>query len=474
MSHNLNENIRKSLGILLRNTLKQVGPANKLSGPDDEKYTLDSDQKSNDPNAIKFNKQYFMGGLLLKYLVFDKIPACKNRINDSTAYEVFQGVVKVVYLHIKKQHEKLDKTLNEYLNGEVLAYAVGYIGEQIRNIKGKYKVILITDLIELTDIKKMEIGKCLIIKIDEDYLKQYPDNLPTRRKGASFLLGLLGPLTKDKLLEEHKNHVAIEIDMFGYHFGDEKSCVFDSAIKEIRLAFSYLFMCKMFLENVNKDQYTINTKDLKASLYFGLSDPTGVQEYYIAKNKNYKSLERIETVYEKILLSHKIITISNEDMKHMSKRCNLEQFNKIIIADHKTANKIKRAFDWFLKGVLEKDSTNSAIATFISLESLLATGSGQNTDEMGENIAIMLTHDGDERFKYKNNFKYKIYPLRNKIMHHGEMVIGNKYISELRDLQIYTVWSLRGILSRMNEIQKYGTKINSIREYFERSKLKSA
>ena len=91
---------------------------------------------------------------------------------------------------------------------------------------------------------------------------------------------------------------------------------------------------------------------------------------------------------------------------------------------------------------------------------------------MAENIAIMLTSDPDDRYNYKKNFKDKVYPLRNKIMHNGQIFSWDKDYANLSELRTYVVWSTLGILDRLEKITKYGNGSKAMREYFEREKLK--
>lgn len=140
---------------------------------------------------------------------------------------------------------------------------------------------------------------------------------------------------------------------------------------------------------------------------------------------------------------------------------------------NRIAGKVRRSFDWFLKGVLEDDATDQVVILFTSLEALLSSGPDPfrgSTDDLAENVAIMLTRDGNERYEYKKAVK-KAYSLRCKIVHGGE-TISEKDLPVIRQLQTYTVWSLRGILSHLQEIFNYGNGDKHLQEYFDREKLR--
>ena len=57
-------------------------------------------------------------------------------------------------------------------------------------------------------------------------------------------------------------------------------------------------------------------------------------------------------------------------------------------------------------------------------------------------------------------------------MHQGQTFSWDRDYSNLGELRTYIVWSILGILDRIEEIKKYGNGSKAMREYFEREKLK--
>lgn len=422
-------------------------------------------------NPIKFNKTYFAGGGFLKSFVLNDSRNYKERINDATAYEIFKHITRHIAALIQNREKELNKTFDKYLKPEDYELAKKLIDGDIAESEGDFRVIFITDLIELVDLNQIIIGRGKIRKIGDDYMSQWPDTIPTKSRKSLLGFGMLDD-TKNKFLEQHKNHVAIEIDVQGYHYCDEKSVVMDLAIRDIKLIFSFLLMCRRFLSTTSEDAISINTKETKTNLFWTNTEPIGFQEYYLTKQKDPTYLKSID-FFEKMRFASEVVVITKEVFEKIQKRSCLAQFNKLVLESTELSNKIRLAFDWFIKSSLEKDLTDEAIALFISLESLLASGNTQNTETLGGNLAIMLNSDSEKRYKYKQDFKKRIYPLRNKIMHNGELVSFDKNHDELVELRNLIAWALYGILYRLDEIEVCGTHGNAIFEYFDRLKLKN-
>jgi len=436
----------------------------------DGTYCL-GEYKPDGENPVKFNKTYFAGGRILKSFVLNDNRNYKELINDTTAYEIFKHLTQDISTLIQNREQNLDKTFTKYLKPEDYLFAKKLIDEDISKSKGEFQVIFITDLIELVNLDQISIGRGKIRKIDDNYMSQWPENIPSKLRKSLLGIGDAED-TKHKFLDQHKNHVAIEICVQGYHYNDEKSAVVDLAIHDIKLIFSFLLMCRRFLSSVSKDAVSINTKETNTNLFWQYSEPTGFQDYYLAKKDDFASLKNID-FYEKIRFASEVVVITKEVFEQIEQRSCLAQFNKLVLENSELSNKIRLAFDWFLKASLERDLTDEAIALFISLESLLARNNSQNTETISGNLAIMLNTDSEERYKYKQDFKNRIYPLRNKIMHEGKLVSFDKNYDELTELRSLVAWALYGILYRLDEIKLCGTHGNAIFEYFDRLKLKN-
>jgi len=465
-----NSEAYKMLKILIDLFSAKIGQKESLSVSEDKQYDFQDD--------LKYTDFYFNGGFLLRDLVLGKIKNCKNETNEDFSQELFNNIMNEVYNKIKKRGISIEKTLNNYLIEEDYDFAAERLEESLRKSKKNFKVILVSDLIELNDIDSCQIGNVVIKKINKEYVTSLPNNIEGV-KGES-LLGSLGPksFNRESFLEKHKEHVGLEIGVQGYHFNDELSPVFDSAIKEIRLVFAYLFLCRNFSTEVEKKfEFKIETKEIKRDGFLSRSIMTGLQEYYLFDSDYSDFLKKFDSRWREIILSNKIFVLSNETLDKLKKQCYLDQFNKLSESSDigEIKNKICRSLDWFLKATLEENGTDEVISLFISLETLLSTSQDpltSHTDDMAENIAIMLTDDPDERYKYKRAFKDKVYPLRNKIMHNGQTLSWDRDYLNLKELRIYIVWSTLGVLNRIEKIVKYGNGSKAMREYFEREKLK--
>lgn len=206
-----------------------------------------------------------------------------------------------------------------------------------------------------------------------------------------------------------------------------------------------------------------------------LGQKKGLQKYYISSMKNH--IKGIDTRWTDIKLPEKTFVIDTNLLRVLERQCCFEKFNKISLDDNfgEIRKKIRLALNWFLKALLEKDITDEAIALFISLEALMATTADpltSHTDELAENMAIITYHGVDARYKAKKNFRETIYPMRNKIMHHGHLADQDKDWETIGDLRLDVVWAIRWIIEKSDTIMKFGNKAKAIREYFEREKLK--
>jgi len=466
-----NSKVFKNLETLLKLAFGAIGPKSCLEVPDEQKYTFQDD--------IKFTERYFNDGYLFREMVLEQIKSCKGKTNYFFSYKIFDRISRDIYEKIKKRNPDVQKTLNHYLVSDDFIFASNKLEDMLKNSIGKFRLILVTDLIELRDMDSFQIGTVAVKKIDEKYLKDFPekiDDCPWPFLG-SITSGQKTYLDKEEFLNKHKEHVALEVDAEGYHFEKEMSPVFDMALRELRQTFAYLFMSKHFLENV-QNKYTIQVKKLKSPSLFGPNEPIGLQDYYLRERSNYSSLRMLDTGMARIRLSDKTFMLSKECSEQIERRCCLEQFNVIMQSQDmgEIKDKINRSLEWFLKSILEADGTDAFINLVISLESLLSTDPcplTAHTDDMAENIAIMLTPDADSRYKHKQKFKNKIYSLRNRVIHHGYKISSLEDWLNLRRLRTYAVWSLRGIIERSEKIIKYGKKSEAIREYFVREKLKT-
>ena len=113
----------------------------------------------------------------------------------------------------------------------------------------------------------------------------------------------------------------------------------------------------------------------------------------------------------------------------------------------------------------------------ISSERLISTGPEyliSHTANLAENIVIITKNSVDDRYELKKYFKKDIYKLRNKIMHNGKEINLDDDLHKINNLRNYVVWSLMWVIKKIDVLTKNGneTKIEVLKEYFERQKLK--
>lgn len=449
---------------VIKVSLQNIGPESKIIEVDGKKYNF--------ADNIFFNSTYFNGGYIIKNYVLDNIPEFQGKVSSPSGTVLFKDICEYIYSKIKSRNNMIENTLDIYLEEDDYLSAFSRLKELVTASYNKYKVFLITNLITLNDIPSVQIGKVLIRKIDEEFIKDLPEKTESTKGLLRILEGNVS--TPTEFLEQYKNLVSFELDIEGYHLDKEESKVYDLSLFEYKQTFSYLFMCEHYLSNTKENKYVVETKNMEGM--FSSLQPKGLQTYFIKAASDTKYLKMIEA-WGKENISNRIIIIDSKLEEALKERCCLEKFNEICQnSDYgEIKHKIILSLDWFLKAMLETDNTNMVISLFISLETLLATGSDyltSHTDDMAENIAIMLTPVADERYRYKKEFKTIVYPLRNKIMHHGKPINWKKDLYAIQLLKIILVWSIIGIMQRIDEITKYGKNNNAIREYFEREKLK--
>jgi hypothetical protein len=457
----------KNFEIFLKLSLKSIGPENKVE-------LVGRRETFPFEDHLKMSEAYFIGGYILRNTVTEKESALKGKTNDDFAYSIFRELTRRIYEKIKERVTIAD-TLDKYLVNDDIDFGCETLKKLLRQTYGQYTIALVTDLVDLTDINSVRIGNVQLNKIDENFVKGLPETFGVPR--SSLLAALMkADMTRETFLEENKNFVALSKETSGYHHLGEKSVVFENALTEFKQVFAYLACAKHFFENVKGKKFEFKSRRIVlgpvGSVYGeGVS---GVQKYFVRK-KNDNWVRWIDTLGSQIKLSREAFILDSQTCQKLDEDFFLKQYNDLMsnIQGNQIAGKVRRSFDWFLKGILEDDLTDQVVALFISLEALLSSGQDPfrgTTDDLAENVAIMLTPDGDERYAYKKAIK-RAYALRCKIVHGGE-TISDKDFPIIRQLGNYTVWSLRGILSRVQQILNYGKKERHLQEYFDREKLR--
>ncbi len=457
---------KKNVEFFLKVSLTTIGPEDKLDLTGDLKtYSFEDD--------LKMSEAYFVGGYVLRNGVMEMEKELQGKTNDDFAYSIFEELVKRIYRKIKERTEITD-TLNKYLANSDIDFACETLRNLLDQAYGEYTVTLITDLVDLVDVHSIQVGNVRLIKIDENFVKDLPESFESR----SYLSLLLDPnrgdkITREDFLKENTNLVAFLTEASGYHYKNERSGVFEDAVSGFKQVFAYLAYAKHFFENVREKTFELKTRRLEQSLTG--TEPKGVQKYYVRRKEDKDYLKWIVTRWAQTKFSRRVFIVDSQTSEELKKKCFLEEYNDLMrkVQTNRIAGKVRRSFDWFLKGVLEDDPTDQVVTLFTSLEALLSSGPDPfrgSTDDLAENVAIMLTRDGNERYEYKQAVK-KAYSLRCKIVHGGE-TISEKDLPVIRQLQTYTVWSLRGILAHLQEIFYYGNGDKHLQEYFDREKLR--
>lgn len=441
---------------ILKESFKGVGPENFLEKP---AYAI----KGLDDN-IKYDKNYFFQTYFLKEKVLDKIAKHANKINDSFGAAIFEELTKYIYQSFKDRGINIENTLNAYLQEEDVLKAFLKLKELLKNAYNRYTVTLVTDLISFESANSLSVGNVLLSNMDSCDSSEIIANKESR------LLRVLLLHESKNIQSDNKINTALKVDIEGFHFENERSLVFNEALYEFRQVFSYLCMCKHFLANI-KDRYVMETKIVDRDRSKNFIDE---QVYFVKGSDNSKIFKKVYTILDKPILSKERFVLDDNLIKYLKNKCYIEKIKNIYSGNYgKLKNKIQRCFDWFLKAELEEDFTDKIIDLFISLESLLSNPMANYTNDMAENIARMLYQDVNERLGEKKKIK-KIYKdFRNKIMHEGELVGNNEenYLC-IYQLKNYVVFSLMGVVNRIENIIKHGQDGSAIRKYFELEKLR--
>jgi hypothetical protein len=187
-------------------------------------------------------------------------------------------------------------------------------------------------------------------------------------------------------------------------------------------------------------------------------------------------LKYLEYSVNVIVQMEKQLIINKEVFELMKEIFYLDNFIKISQNKEygEISKKFRRSLEWFLRSNEEKNDTNKTIDLFISLETLMSTNPDSftgYTNELAENIVIASFDGVDLRYKHKHKFKSKVYPLRNKIMHHGLSINMRRDSGEIVLLELYLILSFRWILENIDKVNEIGNNSEALKTYFERKKL---
>lgn len=444
-----------------------IGPKSKL-GLDDKGIFLFED------NVYYNFSEYYSAVWRLKDKILDKITEDKGEINFSSTFELFKYLCKFIYQRIKSRKENINDILKVYLIDEDIVESFSEMHNKLADSSSNHKFVFITNSIFLKDFDTLSFGNITIGSVNKNNINWFPKNIdypyvtPLSKAIAQFLDK---PITHEEFIDKYKGNVFLEINMNGYHFNDEKSEVFQKVIFEYRQLLSYFLIFKVYSDMYMSFRHKENVFKTKR-----IASEDKVFNYAYVKLKDENKLKSIEGEINEIGLSEEQLIINKEVFELMKKIFYIDNFLKMSQnKDYgKLSDKFRRSLDWFLKANEEKNETNKAIALFISLESLMSTGSDpftSFTNELAENIVIACFLGADYRLKEKNIFKKEIYPLRNSIMHHGYSFNLKKDARKKVKLEIYLILSIHWILKNIDKINEIGNNSKALKVYFERKKL---
>jgi len=363
-----------------------------------------------------FNKNLSTGSILLKRDILYNIRKHKKKeINYFSSMLLLAYIIEKIYIKIKSRVETMNDSLGIYLEREDFEYGLMEISNKLENSFGKHTIYFVSNLLYLQDIGFVNIGKVSIKKIDEKIIEELPPSIE-----KPYFTNVYSPLSLELMngedinpndfVQMFKDKTLFEITLEGYQIDNEKSDVFEEALREFKIVLSYFSICKIFLENVALDKYSIETKKINQNNYYGLKN--NYQIYYLRNNKESKILKAMNVLSAYIILPEFAFIINKTLLEKIEKKCCLKNFNMIIQNGKfgEIGNKIKLSLDWVFKEMLEINDTDRAIALFISLETLISTGADpfmSLTDNYAENIAIMTQNTVQERLNEKNYLKVK-------------------------------------------------------------------
>lgn len=444
-----------------------IAPKSKL-GLDGKKIFLFED------NIYSNFSEYSNGVWSFKDKILDKIAEVKGKINIYSTYELFDYLCKFIYQRIKSRKENINDILKVYLIDEDIVESFSEMHNKLADSSGNHKFVFITNLIFLKDFDTLSFGNITIGSVNKNNINWFPKNIEYPYVNPlSYALAqrLDKPITHEEFIDKYKGNVFLEINTNGYHFNDEKSEVFQKVIFEYRQLLSYFLIFKEYSDMYMSFRHKENVFKTKR-----IASEDKVFNYAYVKLKDENKLKSIKSEINEIGLSKEQLIINKEVFELMKKIFYIDDF--LNISQNKNYGKLGEKFilslDWFLKANEEKNETNKTIALFISLESLMSTGSDpftSFTNELAENIVIACYLGADSRLKEKNIFKKEIYPLRNSIMHHGYSIVMSRDVGKIAKLEVYLVLLIHWFLVNIDKINEIGNNSKALKVYFERKKL---
>lgn len=339
------------------------------------------------------------------------------------------------------------------LSDEILVQACKTIIEELRASEGDHLFVFFVPSICLSVDENIEIGGAIFRKATADDAELLEGRANAFEEQTT---DPQAPLDKSDFLKQYLGSTLVELHFTGYHYKGELSVPANEAWKRFRRIAAFLLACKEFLQNpeVNANR----TPDFAVWIQdsFMVEKNSGAPLIPISFNSQFSTCGLVFTINAQVL-------------EQMEKCCHLFAFNKLCRTQGELRDKIYRSLDWFLKGCGENDPTDRLVCFFISFESLMAMGSdalNSQTDDLAENISLLIHQKVAERIEEKDFFKKKVYQLRNRVMHHGHMFEAEDALISER-LIVYITHGLIEILKHLDTIIEDG----GLRKFFERIKM---
>ena len=294
-----NKKLKQDFENLIKIVFKNIAPKSKLSSREQDSYKFEDDFNF-------YYKDIAAGAILLKQYILDNIRRHEEEVNIFTSVKLLEYICKSIYIKIKSRVETINDSLGTYLKSEDIDYGFKEISRKLDNSFGEYTIYFISNLLSLQDIDSINIGKVSIKRIDEKIIEELPSSIE-----KPYFSNVYTPLSlalikgeyfnSNKFIQEFKGKTLFEVTIKGYQVSNEKSDVFEKALREFKFVLSYFFICKIFLENVASDQYSIEIEKIKQNSNYGSKND--YQIYYLKDNKEPKILKAMNVLSDCVFRS---------------------------------------------------------------------------------------------------------------------------------------------------------------------------
>lgn len=353
-------------------------------------------------------------------------------MNSETASAVFNNGVRQLCMRSAETGVPISQ--------DTVDAACDSVIKEIEESEGEHRFVFSQPQLILSVEEEFRIGKALFRRASESDAQLFKD--------------------KNEFLKRDLGTALIELRCSGCHLEDEFSIPAAAALTEYQRAQAFLVICRMLLSvpEAHADR--------------GLDFNQWPRAFSLVGKHGATPLTHVRASDSSFPHGELEFAIDSAVLEQFAKACSLESFNKLCQTEGELRDKIYRSLDWFRKALGEDDPTDRLVCLFISFESLMAMGGdalNSQTDDLAENIALLIHPSVAERIDEKSFFKKKVYPLRNRILHHGHSC-EPKDAPVSEKLVIYITKGLVGILKHLDEI----TRAGGLRNFFEKAKMSAS